>query len=171
MTAADLSAEWLTDWQWRTTLALKRALRSFESTFGYPPGDNEVVPADEESRTAAAQLVRAADIPAALVTFYTTVCELSLPDIDHGYFIHSPAQVRDGIKQYGLARVAERDAERDTAVVFGSDGGGILFALDHTGRVHRSTTPSWFGQYEAAAPSLAHYLDELHGAVVDFAVR
>jgi hypothetical protein len=72
-----------------------------------------------------------------------------------------------GYTQYGPVRVTDHA----TGVVFGSDGGGILFALDGGGRVHRSTTPSWFDDFEMSAPTLIRLLEQLHQAVTDFASR
>lgn len=51
MTASNLSADWLTTWQQEITATLETTLRSFEDTFAYPPGDNEVFLADEVSRS------------------------------------------------------------------------------------------------------------------------
>ncbi len=165
MTASNLSTDWLTGWQQEITAALETTLCTFEATFGYPPGDNEVLLADEESRAATARLKEAVHMPQGLISLYATIAELSLPDIDHGYFVHTPAQVLNDITQYGPVRVTDHA----TGVVFGSDGGGILFALDGDGRVHRSTTPSWFDDFEMSASTLIRFLEQLHQAVTDFA--
>ncbi|MFI5824983.1 hypothetical protein ACIA8I_38830 [Streptomyces rishiriensis] len=71
------------------------------------------------------------------------------------------------ITQYGPVRVTAYTA----GVVFGSDGGGILFALDADGRVHRSTTASWLDDFEVSAPTLLHFLEQLRQAVTAFARR
>ncbi|MFK4066751.1 hypothetical protein [Streptomyces sp. NPDC029674] len=167
MIASNLSADWLTAWQQEITATLETILRSFEDTFGYPPGDNEVFLADEESRAAAARLKEVMDMPRGLTSLYAVIAELSLPDIDHGYFVHTPAQILDDIDQYGHVRVTAHA----TGVVFGSDGGGILFALDSDGRVHRSTTASWSDDFEVYAPTLVHFLEQLRQAVTAFARR
>lgn len=167
MAASNLSADWLTAWQQEITVALEQTLRSFEGTFGYPPGDNQVLLADDESRAAVARLKEVVDMPQELISLYTTIAELSLPDIDHGYFVHTPVQVLNDITQYGPVRVTGHA----TGTVFGSDGGGILFALDRDGRVHRSTTPSWFDDFEMSAPTLIHFLEQLRQAATEFASR
>ncbi|MFE3330101.1 hypothetical protein ACFXKE_00455 [Streptomyces sp. NPDC059202] len=142
---------------------LEQHLARFETVHGYPPGDNDVVAADEQSRAAAAQLEDAA-APAALVAFYSSVAELRLSDIDHGYFIHSPDLVLDHLSEYGPVRLTDHR----TGIVFGSDGGGILFALDQTGQVHRSTTASWSDDFEPEAPTLTQFLEQLYRAVALF---
>ncbi|MFF7190279.1 hypothetical protein ACFZAR_34770 [Streptomyces sp. NPDC008222] len=119
--------------------------------------------ADDQSRAAAARLEDAA-VPAALVTFYSSIAELRLPDIDHGHFIHSPDLVVDHLTEYGPVRLTD-DC---TGIVFGSDGGGILFALDQAGQVHRSTTASWFDDFELTAPTLAQFLEQLRRATAVF---
>ncbi|MEV7518974.1 hypothetical protein ACWGUP_28835, partial [Streptomyces diastaticus] len=163
MTTSDLSSGWLANWQHEITAMLQQTLAHFETAYGYPAGDNDVLVADDQSRAMAARLEDAA-VPAALVTFYSSIAELQLPDIDHGYFIHSPDLVLDHLAEYGPVRLAD---DR-TGIVFGSDGGGILFALDQSGQVHRSTTASWFDEFELAAPSLTQFLEQLHRATVVF---
>ncbi|WP_441248165.1 hypothetical protein [Kitasatospora sp. McL0602] len=167
MTVSTVSAGRLLAWHREITSALDETLSLFESTYGYPPGSNDVLLASEESRSEAAQLEGTTEIPPALIVFYTTIAELRLPDVDHGYFIHSPVHVLNDLAAYGPVHVTEHA----TGIVFGSDGGGILFALGHDGRVHRSTTASWFVDFEMAAPSLGHFLDHLHRAVADFAAN
>ncbi|MEV1006195.1 hypothetical protein [Streptomyces sp. NPDC049881] len=119
--------------------------------------------ADDQSRAAAARMEDAA-VPAALVTCYSSIAELQLPDIDHGHFIHSPDLVLDHLTEYGPVRLTH---DR-TGIVFGSDGGGILFAIDQSGQVHRSTTASWFDHFEPEAPTLIQFLEQLHRATAVF---
>ncbi|WP_149182991.1 hypothetical protein [Streptomyces sp. TRM49041] len=163
MTTPDLSADWLTTWQGEITVMLEQTLAHFETAYGYPPGDNYVLVADDQSRAAAARLEDAA-VPTALVTFYSSIAELRLPDVDHGHFIHSSDLVLDHLAEYGPVRLTN-DC---TGIVFGSDGGGILFALDHSEQVHRSTTTSWFDDFEPTAPTLTQFLEQLHRATAVF---
>jgi hypothetical protein len=165
MTTPDLSADWLTTWQREITAMLEQTLALFETAYGYPPGDNGVLVADDHSRAAAARLNDTANLPTALVTFYASIAELRLPDIDHGYFIHPPDLVLDHLTEYGPVRLTDHR----TGIVFGSDGGGHLFALDQSEQVHRSTTASWFDDFEPTAPSLTQLLEQLHRATADFA--
>jgi hypothetical protein len=48
--------------------------------------------------------------------------EASLPDVDSGYFIHSPATAAEHFREYGPAPI---DGE-PIALVFASDGGGAI---------------------------------------------
>jgi hypothetical protein len=57
--------------------------------------------------------------------------EASLPDVDSGYFIHSPATAAEHFREYGPAPI---DGE-PIALVFASDGGGHLFAIGASGQV------------------------------------
>ncbi|MDT0343893.1 hypothetical protein [Streptomyces litchfieldiae] len=139
LTTPELSPDWLTAWQRGITGQLDRALALFERAHGYPPGDNEVPPADDTSRAAVARPMDTTELP---------------PDL-----------VLDHLTAYGPVRIADRA----TGIVFGSDGGGILFAIDHDGRVHRSATASWSDDFQPIVPSLAQFLERLHRAVADLA--
>ncbi|MFD7447144.1 hypothetical protein [Streptomyces sp. NPDC059909] len=165
MTTPDFSVDWLTTWQREITAMLEQSLAHFETVYGYPPGDNGVLVADDQSRAAVSRLNDTADLPATLVIFYSSIALLQLPDIDHGYFIHTPDLVLGHLTEYGPVRLADHR----TGIVFGSDGGGHLFALDQNGQVHRSTTASWLDDFEPAAPSLPHFLEQLHRATAGFA--
>ncbi|MFE8950329.1 hypothetical protein ACFYOH_42455, partial [Streptomyces sp. NPDC007856] len=98
-----------------------------------------------------------------LIAFYDTISEAALPDIDNGHFIHSPDHVLNDLAEYGSVHVADHVA----GVVFGSDGGGSLLAVDPSGAVHRSTTASWFDDFELIATSLIDFLEQLQQAVAD----
>ncbi|MFC0597937.1 SMI1/KNR4 family protein [Streptomyces palmae] len=165
MTTPKLSADWLTTWQREITTMLQQTLALFETAYGYPPGDNGVLVADGQSRATAARLDDAADLPTTLVTFYSSVSELQLSDVDHGYFIHPPDLVLDHLTEYGPVRLTDHR----TGIVFGSDGGGKLFAVDRGGQVYQSTTASWTDDFQPAAPSLAQFLEQLHRATANFA--
>ncbi|MEU4103196.1 hypothetical protein [Streptomyces tanashiensis] len=83
--------------------------------------------------------------------------QASLPDVDNGYFIHSPATAAEHFREYGPAPI---DGE-SIALVFASDGGGHLFAIGDSGHVWKSTTASWFDDFEVAASSLQEFLEQL----------
>lgn len=82
--------------------------------------------------------------------------EASLPDVDRGYFIHSPATAAEHFREYGPAPI---DGE-PIALVFASDGGGHLFAIGASG-VWKSTMASWFDDFEVTASSLQEFLEQL----------
>ncbi|MFE1958562.1 hypothetical protein [Streptomyces sp. NPDC059479] len=71
-------------------------------------------------------------------------------------FICSP-EVASHFREYGFVEI---DGE-EPALVFAGDGGGRLFALAGSGRVWRSTTASWFDQFDLAASILQEFFDEL----------
>ncbi|WP_193506666.1 hypothetical protein [Streptomyces coeruleorubidus] len=81
----------------------------------------------------------------------------SLPDVDSAYFIHSPATAAQHFREYGPAPI---DGE-PIAMVFASDGGGHLFAIGASGQVWKSTTASWFDDFEVTASSLQEFLEQL----------
>ncbi|MDQ1013280.1 hypothetical protein QFZ82_007765 [Streptomyces sp. V4I23] len=83
--------------------------------------------------------------------------EVLLPDVDSGYFIHPASTVAGHFREYGDIQI---DGE-EPALVFASDGGGHLFALSGSGRVWRSTTASWSGQFDLAAATLQEFLEGL----------
>ncbi|MDT0446555.1 hypothetical protein [Streptomyces johnsoniae] len=70
----------------------------------------------------------------------------------------------DHLTEYGPVRLTDHH----TGIAFGSDGGGILFALDQSGQVHRSTTASWFDDFEPTAPTLTQFLEQIHRATATF---
>ncbi|MCR6484554.1 hypothetical protein M8542_17150 [Amycolatopsis sp. OK19-0408] len=140
-------------------------VRGFEARFGYPVGVNEVKPAAGGSRPAC--------LPPELFDLYAAIEEVSLPDVGNGYFVHP---LKEGAEDHRPTRLTR--SVTDEVVVFGSDGGGALFALSRTGRgVHRVAGGSWIGPgrpYEdgdvtVVAPDVRRFLDfllaELRAAV------
>ncbi|WP_433435435.1 hypothetical protein [Nonomuraea sp. CA-141351] len=115
-----------------------RFVENFERTFGYPPGENVVhMVSPEESNDAARRLTDLRVRPE-LQRFYSIIRDISLPDVENGFFIHPAEQVVDGIRGVQPTRVA--GAIKDEIVVFGSDGGGALFALNGAGdKIYRLT--------------------------------
>lgn len=165
MHAPSLDADWLVVWQHQITKSLQRVLSSFEDTHGYPPGDNEIILANAASRSAASRFNEHPAAAPTLIAFYDTISEAALPDIDNGHFIHSPDHVLNDLAEYGAVHVAD-DA---VGIVFGSEGGGNLLAVDPSGTVYRSTTASWFDAFEPIAPTFVDFLEQLQQAVADFA--
>ncbi|MGW0613320.1 hypothetical protein [Streptomyces sp. NPDC002788] len=71
-------------------------------------------------------------------TLYWVIGGASSPDVDSGYFIHSPATAAEHFREYGPVPI---DGE-PIALVSASDGGGHLFAIGASGQVWKSTTAS-----------------------------
>ncbi|MFI9365786.1 hypothetical protein ACIG5E_32755 [Kitasatospora sp. NPDC053057] len=150
-----LDPEWLRTWCEETAAALTGFTRSFAARYGFPPGENALASATDDSRRAADALGELLPVPADLATLYRVLDRASLPDVDNGYFIHSPEVVTGHLREYGVPAI---EGER-LALVFGSDGGGHLFATGHTGRVWKSTTASCDGDFELTAGTLEEFLD------------
>ncbi|WP_234337362.1 hypothetical protein [Kitasatospora phosalacinea] len=152
-----LDAEWLRGWCEQTDAALAKLMGSFQTRFGFEPASNVVVLAAEASHHATDELVELTPIPSDLTTMYWVIDEVSLPDVQSGYFIHPASLVADHFREYGTVQI---DGE-EPALVFASDGGGHLFALAGSGRIWRSTTASWFDRFDLAAATLQEFLEGL----------
>ncbi|MDG4857877.1 hypothetical protein P8605_06860 [Streptomyces sp. T-3] len=163
MSGERLDSEWVRGWCEQTSTALETSMSSFLQTHGFPPGENAVTLATDASSKATDALVDLTPIPSDLTTLYWVISEASLPDVEHGYFIHSASTVADHFRQYGPVRVDDEPA----AIVFASDGGGHLFAVAGSGRVWRSTTASWFHDFEIAAESIQGFLEQVGHKVAD----
>ncbi|MFH9003629.1 hypothetical protein ACH4E5_10355 [Streptomyces afghaniensis] len=100
-------------------------MEQFQSKFGYPPDDNQVEPASTPDVAA-----NSADLPQDLATFYRHVDRVSLPDVGSGLFVHPAEQTVAGMRGDLPGRIV--GSHEDSVVVFGSDGGGALFALSST---------------------------------------
>ncbi|MGW2625338.1 hypothetical protein [Micromonospora taraxaci] len=108
-------------WREDVSACLARLLPGFEVRFGYPPGRHAIGgPAGEEELASLANVCPPGD----LLAWYRQVREVSLPDVGNGVFIHDP----------GLVARREVTAVRGRCaadvVVFASDGGGTLFAIE-----------------------------------------
>ncbi|MFG2587843.1 hypothetical protein [Streptomyces sp. NPDC048438] len=157
MSGERLDAEWVRGWCERTSAGLSALMSSFLETHGYPPGGNAVVLATDESHGATDALVDLTPIPSDLTTLYWVVCEISMPDVEHGYFVHPASTVAEHLREYGSVQIDDEPP----GIVFASDGGGRLFAVAGSGRVWRSATASWLDDFEVAAESVQHFLEQL----------
>ncbi|MGZ2362008.1 hypothetical protein LRE75_36000 [Streptomyces sp. 372A] len=113
-----------------------------------------VVLASKTSHQGTETLVELTPIPSGLTTMFWVIDEVSLSDVENGYFVHPASLVAEHFREYGVVQI---DGE-EPAMVFASDGGGHLFALAGSGRVWKSTTASWSGQFDLAATSLQEFL-------------
>ncbi|MFF4551157.1 hypothetical protein [Streptomyces sp. NPDC001435] len=102
-----------------------KLMQSFRVRPGFPPGRNVVALATEESHQATDALVELTPISSDLTTMYWVIDEVSLPNVEIGYFIHPSSTVASHFREYGSIQI---DGE-EPALVFASDGGGHLFAL------------------------------------------
>ncbi|MFI6123077.1 hypothetical protein ACIBCU_25400 [Streptomyces sp. NPDC051064] len=157
MSGERLDPEWVRGWCEGTSAGLAALMSSFLETHGYPPGENAVVLATDESHGATDALVDLTPIPSDLTTLYWVVCEISMPDVEHGYFVHPASTVAEHLREHGSVQIDDEPP----GIVFASDGGGHLFAAAGSGRIWRSATASWFDDFEVAAESVQDFLEQL----------
>ncbi|MEW1923326.1 hypothetical protein [Streptomyces sp. NPDC088360] len=108
-------------------------LNEFEFRFGYPPDLNSVETGsgcDEAVRYEASAVSAVSAVSGDLALLDRHISRLSLPDVGVGLFVHSVRQTADGLRGDLPTRVVGE--VEDSVVVFGSDGGGALFALSRT---------------------------------------
>jgi hypothetical protein len=108
----------------------------FINRHGYPAEGNAVEgPASKES----IERLRSAfpTLPRELLDLYAEIGSISLPDLDQGYFLHSPDAVLQGIADGQPVGLEKADGERIPILCIGSDGGGAYYAVDlgHVGRI------------------------------------
>ncbi|MFI6027947.1 hypothetical protein [Amycolatopsis magusensis] len=162
MNARTLDQAWLTSWRDDINRALTPLLATFEHTYGYPPGENRIAPA--EDRPTGRESDFHPDMPAILTVFYRTIHEVLLPDIGNGYFVHPLGHVLNELTEQGPVHLPESTQ----GVVFGSDGGGILYAISDGGTIHRSQVASRDFDFAPLATDLTDFLDQLRQATIRF---
>jgi hypothetical protein len=117
---------WLAEWRASLTVKVDQLLQTFQSRFGFEPGTNQLGPPATEQALASLQAI--VPRPAAdLIDFYRWIGQVSLPDVGNGYFIH-PADLVARQAAGGEPRRIGPPHELDI-LVFGSDGGGALYAV------------------------------------------
>lgn len=145
----------------------------FEAAYGYPPGEHYV--SRSSNRSGRDLLATLLDNSSAgdLIEFYSHVAQISLPDVGPGFFVDAAEEVIDGLRGAQPTRVISTP-EREIAV-FGSDGGGALFAVDRqTGAVVRLEGGALIGaDYEVErsgvqviAPDFAGFMQFLQGELL-----
>lgn len=166
-----ITGEWIEGWINRMERHTAVFTEQFEGKFGYPPDENFVAPAtDSAPATAMLDELSAFDgVPEDLITFYRKVDEVSLPDLESGFFVHPASQTLSGVRGDLPTRIT--GSIDDSVVVFGSDGGGALYALSSTdgSTVYRLPTSRVEGSVytegplpsEVAAPTLTSHLAAL----------
>jgi hypothetical protein len=159
---ADLDPRWLHRWHGDVADVVGSLLANFEQRMGYPAGDNHLGPAISPARIAAIE-ESVPQLPADLVTFAQVVGEVSLPDIDNGWFVLSPLYPGRVGPPYDL-----------DVVQFASDGGGTVYAVPAGDarpvlriREVRELAPGVFDGVgvEESAPDLLSFSDEMRDAI------
>jgi hypothetical protein len=161
------SAAWLSRWHDEITGAVNSMMATFEETYGYEPGTNEVRLAGEEDLRAASDYGREVLGFGDLLTFYESIGEVALPDVSDGYFVHSARDVLRTLAEDGP--VSLPDADDPQGMVIASNGGGILYVADWGGAIHRSRSASVDdGEFDKIADGLPQFLDAIRRRVVGF---
>jgi hypothetical protein len=139
----------------------------FERRHGFPPGTNEVRPADDDDRVAARTLAQVSLIPADLVTFYDTIGDVTWEDVGNGYFIDPARDVLLRLREHGPPGIgADQKAH---GLVIGSNGGGLSHVMDSDGAVHRTRTASLdHPQLDKVADDLRQFLELLERSLTRF---
>ncbi|MFD7031988.1 SMI1/KNR4 family protein [Streptomyces sp. NPDC059917] len=161
---APLTAASLAVWRAEVSAALSAVTHGFEEKYGYTPGENAVRPPEPDDRAAARRLAAESPAFADLAVFYGEIGAVGMSDVGNGYFLHSGARAL-------LERVDLPDPGTDAtvpAVLIGSDGGGILYAVGPDGGVWRSRTASEEGEFDRITDGLAEFLDLLRRSVHRF---
>ncbi|MEU1763308.1 hypothetical protein [Micromonospora sp. NPDC005652] len=158
-----ISGESLSRWVDDVAGLLVQYLSAFEGKYGYPPDENVVVRAESASLLPGVRSLAEMAVHADLLEFYAVVERVSLPDVGNGIFVLSAEEVLEGIQ--GLQPSEIRGALDGRIVVFGSDGGGGLFALiGESGQVCRLSGGAWVGSvYEVEENGIASCGANLNG--------
>ncbi|MEV4035269.1 SMI1/KNR4 family protein [Streptomyces umbrinus] len=112
----------------------------FEHRHGFPPGTNEVRPADHDGQTAARTLAQVTPTPADLVTFYESIGNVTWADVGNGYFLDPASDVLLRLQEYGVVDIGTD--QRAHGLVIGSNGGGLAYVAGPDGAVYRTRTAS-----------------------------
>lgn len=161
------SAAWLSRWRDEITGAVNSMMSTFEERYGYEAGTNEVRVAGEEDLRAARDYSREPLGFEDLLTFYESIGEVVLPDVGNGYFVHSARDVLHGLAEKGPVFVPE--ADDFLGMVIASNGGGVLYAADWGGAIHRSRSASLVdAEFDKVAGDLPQFLDRIRRCVVSF---
>lgn len=168
MTDRSISRAWLDSWMSRVSAALKDMTDAFERRHGFPPGINEVRPADHDARATARVLARVRHSPADLVTFYGSIGEVAWADVGNGYFLATAENVLLSLKEHGAVEVGS--AHEACGLVIGSNGGGQSYVTGPDGAVHRTRTASLAEpELDRVADDLRQFLELLEQALTRFA--
>ncbi|MFE2929159.1 SMI1/KNR4 family protein [Streptomyces sp. NPDC059278] len=139
----------------------------FERRHGFPPGTNEVRPADHADQAAAHLLARAGSAPADLITFYGSIGDVTWGDVGNSYFVAPAADVLLQLEEY--AAVDAGADRKPCGLVIGSNGGGQSYVAAPGGAVHRTRTASLDEpELDRVADDLRQFLELLEQALTRF---
>ncbi|MFG3530497.1 SMI1/KNR4 family protein [Streptomyces sp. NPDC047917] len=139
----------------------------FERRHGFPPGANEVRPADHDDRAAARLLARVAPAPADLITFYGSIGDVTWADVGNGHFVAPAADVLLRLEEYAAVDAGANQKPR--GLVIGSNGGGQSYVAAPVGAVYRTRTASLDEPgLDRVADDLRQFLELLEQALTRF---
>ncbi|WP_425248151.1 hypothetical protein [Streptomyces sp. NEAU-NA10] len=160
---------YLREWGEEMTRLADAFSASFEAAQGYPPGEHKACLASAEEGEAAVALLVHAGAAGALLEYYAQLGPVVLPDLGNGIWIDDASSL---VSQTEAGNYPNRltGAIDDTVTVFGTDGGGGMYAVSHTsgGAYHLTlgalTGDSYHldpGGYRCAATDLRDFLEQL----------
>jgi hypothetical protein len=121
------------EWKAAVRAQLDQLGAVFEQRFGFPFDEESNFVSDAEKAVPAGGAETA--LPPDLAQFYEEIGEVSLPDINNGYFIH-PAARLPAAADWGLPTRVDVESIGDVAT-FGSDGGGGFLCMERrTGSIY-----------------------------------
>ncbi|MDA5284849.1 hypothetical protein [Streptomyces sp. Isolate_45] len=162
LTPAPLTPASLAAWRAEVSAALSAVTCDFEEKHGYGPGENAIHPPEAEDRAAAGRLGAEAAGFAELALYFSEVGAVTMSDVGNAYFLHSGARaLRERVALPGAPGAVP-------AVLIGSDGGGILYAVGADGAVWRSGAASEESGFDRITHDLAEFLDLLRRSVHRF---
>lgn len=157
LTAASLAA-----WRAEVSATLCAVTCGFEEKYGYGPGENAIRPPEESDRAAAGRLAAQSAAFTDLAVYYSEIGAVDMSDVGNAYFLHS------GARALGERIDLPEAGGTVPAVLIGSDGGGILFAVGSDGAVWRSRGASEEAGFDRITNDLGEFLDLLRRSVHRF---
>ncbi|MFE6358050.1 SMI1/KNR4 family protein [Streptomyces rochei] len=132
----------------------------FEHRHGFPPGTNQVRPADHDDQAAARTLAQITPTPADLATFYESIGDVTWEDVDNGLFLDPAGDVLLRLQEHGIVDVGTDPKAR--GLVMGSNGGGLIYVAGSDGAVCRTRTASLDEpEFDKVADVLRQFLELL----------
>lgn len=167
-------------YSWRRDVTADLAVLGarFEADYGYPIGDNAVAGPSSQDDLVALVAGQLRDVmPSDVLVWCRHVREVTLPDVANGYFLHAPETFSAHVRGDGVHEI--RGRHHDDVVVFGSNGGGTLYAArtQSANKIYRLPPGEVIdGVYDSDDPSFAiiasglvDFMNDLRDAVRSFA--
>lgn len=141
----------------------------FQAAQGYPPGEHEVRLVSAEEGAAAVALLVHAGAAEVLQEYYAQLGSVVLPDLGSGIWIDDASSL---VSQTEVGNYPKKlaGAIHDAVTVFGTDGGGGMYAVSHTnGGIYHLTLGALTGDtyeldadgYRCTATDLRGFLEQL----------